>query len=183
MNTKYLLIRISFIALFAAITAATAFFAFNLGPVPIVLQNMLVVLSGIILGPFLGMAATGLFLLAGLIGFPVFSSGTGGIAHFAGPTGGYLIGYLLAAILGGLIAGKATYNTPIVKVAIAAVAGFLIIYVPGIIWLKISLDMDWSQAFLGGFFPFLAGDAIKAAAVIIISPRLRRIAANYLDGK
>ena len=183
MNSKYVLIRVSFVALFAAITAATAFFSFLIGPIPIVLQNMLALLSGIILGPFLGMAATGLFLLAGFLGFPVFSGGTGGFAHFAGPTGGYLVGYFLAAALGGLIIGRPSYNTPLFKLAIAVVAAFLVIYIPGIIWLKIRLDMNWPQAFTAGFFPFIAGDAIKAAAVIIISPRLRRIAANYLDGR
>ena len=72
-------------------------FLFPGTPVPIVLQNMMPILASGLLGGFYGTASTALFLIAGLLGLPVFSGGRGGIAHLLGPTGGFLIGYLAAA--------------------------------------------------------------------------------------
>jgi len=183
-STKWLM-RIAFTALFAALTAAGAFIAIPVGPVPIVLQNLLAILSGLVLGPVLGAAAVGLYLLAGLLGFPVFSGGGGGIARFAGPTGGYLIGYFLAALAAGLIAGRPKAGASVkvfqIRVIIAVIAGFLIIFVPGLIWLKTRLNLDWIKTFMAGIIPFLAGDAVKGIAAVLIAPRLRRIAADFLD--
>ena len=181
-NSKKILVRISFTALFAALTAAGTFFVIPVGPVPIVLQNMFAILSGLILGPVMGGAAVALFLLAGALNFPVFSGGTGGIVHFAGPTGGYLAGYLLAAIVTGLIAGNPSFKTPLLRIIIAVVAGFLVIYIPGVIWLKISRNMDWSRALMAGLVHFIIGDTLKGIAAVLIAPRLRRIAADFLNG-
>ena len=181
-----LLIRIAFTALFAALTAAGAFIAFQIGPVPIVLQNLFALLSGLVLGPVLGSSAVGLFLLAGLLNFPVFSGG-GGIARFAGPTGGYLIGYLLAALTAGLIAGRPKANASKkvfqIRIIIAVIAGFLVIYIPGLIWLKARMNLDWIKTLVTGFIPFIIGDALKGIAAVLIAPRLRRIAADFLDDK
>jgi biotin transport system substrate-specific component len=178
------LMRIAFTALFAALTAAGAFIAIPVGPVPIVLQNLLALLSGLVLGPVMGSAAVGLYMLAGLLGFPIFSGGGGGIARFAGPTGGYLIGYFLAALTAGLIAGKPKTNASVkvfqLRVITAVIAGFLVIYVPGLIWLKTRLNLDWIKTFLTGFIPFIPGDAIKGIAAVLIAPKLRRIAADFL---
>jgi biotin transport system substrate-specific component len=181
------LIRIAFTALFAALTAAGAFIAIPVGPVPIVLQNLLALLSGLVLGPVLGGAAVGLFLLAGLLNFPVFSGGGGGIVRFAGPTGGYLVGYLLAAITAGLIAGRPRANASTkvfqIRIVIAVIAAFLVIYIPGLIWLKVRVNLDWIKTLLTGFVPFVIGDTLKGIAAVIIAPRLRRIAADFLDDK
>jgi biotin transport system substrate-specific component len=180
------LMRIALTALFAALTAAGAFIAFPVGPVPIVLQNLFALLSGLVLGPVLGSAAVGLFLLAGLLHFPVFSGG-GGIVRFAGPTGGYLAGYLLAALTAGLIAGRPRANESKkifqLRIIAAVIAGVLVIYVPGLIWLKSRLNLDWIKTLLTGFVPFVIGDTLKGIAAVLIAPRLRRIAADFLDEK
>ena len=177
--------RIAFIALFAALTAAGAFIAIPIGPVPIVLQNLFAVLSGLVLGPIYGTASVGLYLLAGFLGFPVFAGGTGGIARFAGPTGGYLIGYLLAAFIAGFISGKTEQGEkiPLTKNIAAVIAGFLIVYLPGIAWLKISRDLTWKTALIAGLIPFIIGDVLKGTAAILIAPRLRRLAADFLFRK
>ncbi|MDR2182111.1 MAG: biotin transporter BioY, partial [Treponema sp.] len=106
--TRRPLAALSLTALFAALIAAGAFISFPLpfSPVPVVLQNFFAVLSGLVLGPVRGSAAVALYLLAGALGLPVFAGAAGGIAHFAGPTGGFLAGYLLAGLAAGLIAGK-----------------------------------------------------------------------------
>jgi biotin transport system substrate-specific component len=96
------------VPLFAAMTAVGGYIAIPLPwtPVPIVLQNFFVFLTGLVLGAKGGAAAIGLFLLAGALGFPVFAGGTGGIGRFVGPTGGYLLSYAAAAWAAGFIASR-----------------------------------------------------------------------------
>ena len=184
-KSSRLLISITFTALFAALTAAGAFIQIPIGPVPIVLQNLFALLSGLVLGPILGSAAVGLYLLSGILGLPVFAGGTGGIARFAGPTGGFLIGYLLAALAAGAIAGKPDINVKpsLPRIIAAVIIGFLIIYVPGVTWLKISRNLSWTRALLAGFVPFIIGDALKGVAAVFIARRLRRTAADFLNGE
>lgn len=177
-----MLIKIALVALFAALTAAGTFIAIPVGPVPIVLQNLFALLAGLVLGPFMGGAAVGLYLLAGILNFPVFAGGTGGIARFAGPSGGFLIGYFLAAVTGGLVAGQpGGSRTPLPRLIAAVAAGLLVAYVPGVFWLKFSRNLSWAKAFLAGFIPFIPGDIIKGIAAVVIVPRLRRIAADLLN--
>ena len=184
-KTHRFLVKISLTALFAALTAAGAFIAVPIGPVPIVLQNMFAVLSGLILGPLMGSAAVGLYLLAGIINLPVFAGGTGGIARFMGPTGGFLVGYLIAAFSAGLIAGRPSLDRKISlpRLILAVFLGFLILYVPGLLWLKTRLNLDWFATLMAGFVPFIAGDIIKGIAAVLITPRLRKIAAEYIGNK
>jgi len=143
------------------------------------MQNLFVVLAGIILGPIRGTAAVGLFLLAGIFGAPVFAGFTGGITHLAGPTGGYLAGYVLAAFTAGLIAGQNGIST--IRIIIAAAAGFLIIYLPGIIWLKIITNMNWDRAVLAGMLPFLPGDIVKGAAAVLIAKKVKNTILDHLN--
>jgi biotin transport system substrate-specific component len=177
---------LTFTALFAALTAAGTFISIPLpfSPVPLVLQNLFALLSGLILGPLLGAAAVGLYLIAGALGAPVFAGAAGGFAHFFGPTGGFLGGYLLGAVTAGLMAGRprAGIKTPLWRIILAVLAGFLVIYVPGVLRLKWVIDKPWPAALAAGFFPFLIGDLVKGAAAVIIVPRLRRTAADLLDG-
>jgi len=180
-EAKRFLAKISLTALFAALIAAGAFFVIPVGPVPIVLQNLFALLSGLILGPVLGAAAVALYLLAGILNFPVFAGGVGGVARFAGPTGGYLVGYLFAAVIAGLIAGRPKIKTPLIRIIIAVILGLLVVYIPGVTWLKISRNLDWTRALLAGFTPFIIGDVLKGVAAVLIAPRLRRIAADLLE--
>ncbi|MDR1048085.1 MAG: biotin transporter BioY [Treponema sp.] len=169
-------------ALFAALTAAGTFISIPLpfSPVPIVLQNLFAMLSGLVLGPVTGSGAVALYLVAGAIGFPVFTGASGGFVHLIGPTGGFLFGYLLSAFTSGLIAGKprAGKKSPLWRIILASAAGMLIIYVPGVIRLKFALDSGWAGALAAGFFPFLIGDLIKAVSAVIIAARLRPLLAE-----
>jgi len=172
--------KITFTALFAGLTAAGSFAAIPMGPVPFTLQNLFALLGGLVLGPVLGAAAVGLFLIAGIIGAPVFANNAAGFAQLLGPTGGYLFGYLLGAAVAGLIAGspRSGITIPLWRLVVAVIAGFLVVYVPGLIRLRIALDAGWARTFAVGFFPFLIGDAIKAVAAVLIAPRLRRFMGN-----
>ena len=126
--TRKTISRITLIALFAALTAAGTFIAIPLpfSPVPVVLQNLFSVLSGLVLGPVMGSLAVALYLLAGALGAPVFAGATGGFTRFLGPTGGYLVGYLLSALIAGLIAGRprGSKQTPLWKLIQGAALGF-----------------------------------------------------------
>ncbi len=93
-------------SLFAALMAAGAYMAIPIGPVPIVLQNMFVFLSGLLLGSRWGLASVAVYLLAGIVGLPVFAGGTGGIGRIFGPTGGFLLGYLPVVFLVGRMAER-----------------------------------------------------------------------------
>jgi len=167
-----------FVALFAALISAGAFIAVPIGPVPIVLQNFFALLSGLVLGPVLGTAAVGLFLAAGIIGAPVFAHNGSpmGIARLFGPSGGFLFGYLLSALIAGLIVGfpKPGVKTPVWRLALAVAAGLLVVYIPGLIRFKFVLNVDWKRTFMAGFLPFMPGDIIKGVIAGLISPRLRR---------
>ena len=88
-----------FASLLAALMAAGAYLSIPIGPVPIVLQNMFVLLAGLLLGSRWGLAGVAAYFLTGLCGLPVFAGGLGGIGRIVGPTGGYLIGYLPAVFV------------------------------------------------------------------------------------
>jgi biotin transport system substrate-specific component len=175
---------ITFAALFAALIASGAFVAIPIGPVPIGLQNFFTLLAGLILGPVLGGASVALFLLAGAIGAPVFANNGSpmGIARLMGPTGGYLFGYVLGAALAGFLAGvpRPGKKLPLWRLALAALAGVLVMYVPGLLRLKTVLNADWPRTFAVGLYPFLFGDALKGIAAALVTPRLRRAAADLL---
>ena len=170
-------------ALFAALISAGAFITVPIGPVPFVLQNFFTLLSGLVLGPFLGAAAVALFVVAGAIGVPVFSNNGSpmGIARLMGPTGGFYLGYILGAVIAGLVIGfpKQGEKIRVWRLSLAVVLGGFAVYIPGLIRLKFFLD-TWPKTFAAGFFPFLIGDAIKGVVAALIAPRLRRTAAHQL---
>ncbi len=185
----------SFIALFAAIICVGCFIKIPVGVVPVVLQNVLCILTGVLLGGFLGGAPAALFLLAGLIGLPVYSGGSGGIAVWLGPTGGFLPGYLLGALVAGLIAGKPyvtekkiTLKTAL-RVTAAIVAGMVILYIPGVIrfayWAlgagKVPADKSVVAYTMGAcVIPYIPGDIVKTVVAVPVALKLRPVLAQYL---
>jgi len=159
--------KIIFIAVFAALISVGSIIGIPIGPVNIMLANFFIFLAAFILGFPWAAASVAVFLLLGLIGIPVFQNGGSGISHFAGPTGGFLPGYLLAALLIPLIAD--TGKKSLIKDIIAITAGILIIYLPGIPWLKYKLDFNWPEAFAAGFTPYILFDIIKGAAAVFLA--------------
>jgi len=160
-------------SLMAALTAAGAFLAIPIGPVPIVLQNLFIFLAGLLLGPVWGTASVGVYLLAGILGLPVFAGGVGGIGKFAGPTGGYLLGFLPAVCVIGFISNVSKTN--MVRDLLGMICGSLIIYACGLSWLRILTGMTLGKTLAVGMYPFLPGDALKMAAAVPIAKALRPI--------
>ena len=176
------MLRICFTALFAALIAGGTFISVPIGPVPIIFQNFFVLLAGLVLGPKHGTAAVVLYLAAGILGAPVFAGFTGGITRFAGPTGGFLIGYLLMAVLAGIIAGSYDKKLSRKRLITAVFLGLLSVYLPGLLWLKVSAGLSWEKAFAAGFIPFIPGDILKGIIAVLITPNLRKNAADHLNG-
>jgi biotin transport system substrate-specific component len=160
-------------SLMAALTAAGAYIAIPIGPVPIVLQNLFVMLAGLLLGGRWGLISIGVYLLAGAVGLPVFAGGTGGIGKFVGPTGGYLLGFAAAAYLIGVVSERGKGR--IVVDVLAMIAGTAVIYAFGVVWLKVVTGMTFSKAVAVGMLPFLIGDVLKIAAAIPIARALRPV--------
>jgi biotin transport system substrate-specific component len=165
--------RTVLVSLMAALTAVGAYIHVPIGPVPIVLSTLFVLLAGLLLGSRWGLISMGLYLLTGAIGIPVFAGGKGGFAHFLGPTGGYLFGYVLSAWVTGLISER--FRDSRIMQILAVLFGSLAIYGIGVPWLKMVMTMSWSKTFLVGMAPFLIGDAVKGAAAFIIARSARPI--------
>ena len=167
-------------SLFAALIAAGAYMAIPVGPVPIVLQNLFVLLAGLLLGSRWGLASVGIYLLAGAIGLPVFAGGTGGIGRIFGPTGGYLLSYLPAVFLIGLISEKSKGR--VLFDVFAMICGSIIVYSIGVSWLKFMTGMAWANAIGAGMLPFLPGDVLKIIAAVPIARTLRPVIAGKFTG-
>ena len=159
-------------SLMAALIAVGAFIALPVGPVPIVLQNMFIMLAGLLLGAKWGLATVALYLLAGICGLPVFSGGGGGIGHLFGPTGGYLLGYLPSVWIIGFISART--NSLLLR-AMGLLTGAALVYLAGVSWLKIVTGMAFSKAIAVGMLPFLIGDGIKIIAALFIAKALQPV--------
>jgi biotin transport system substrate-specific component len=173
MNTSKQLRMTVYASLMAAMIAAGAYLAIPIGPVPIVLQNLFVFLSGLLLGSRWGFACVAVYILVGACGLPIFSIGRGGIGHILGPTGGYLMGFLPAVYVIGLITEK-TKHLVIIDV-IAMVCGGIIIYACGVTWLKVITGMTLTKTLAVGMYPFIPGDVLKIAAAVPIAKALRPV--------
>lgn len=193
MNKKVL--TTVFIALFVAIICLGGIFKIPLGPVPIVLQNALCVLTGIILGGALAGLPTLVFIIAGLAGLPVYSGGASGIAVLLGPTGGFFPGYLIGAALAGIIAEKPSVAerkegaARVVKVAAAMAAGMVVLYVPGVLWFarwavsagKVPAEKSvMAYTMAACVLPYIPGDIIKIAVCVPVALAVRPVLAQYL---
>lgn len=142
--------------------------------VPLTLQTFGVLFTGALLGARRGVSATGLYLLIGAIGFPVFAAGSDGVHRsgldtiigvesgqlILGATGGYLVGFLIASAIVGSLAQRG-WDRRIGSSIGAMLIGSVIIYVVGVAWLAAAANLDLTDALTFGLWPFLPGDLIK----------------------
>jgi len=152
-----------FVALCARVTVPLPF-----TPVPLTLQNFAVLLVGLALGSRRGLAALALYLIEGALGFPVFNSGLGGIAHLLGATGGYLMAYPVVAFVSGFIAERGTRSFP--RFAIAALVGELLLFAGGLAWLSVWAHTWWQAAHFG-LYPFVFAEVAKIMAAAGLATR------------
>jgi len=136
-------------------------------PVPMTLQTLAVLMIGLSFGARMGAATLLAYLAEGAMGLPVFAGGGAGLAYMAGPTGGFLVGFVLTAWLAGLAVdrglAKGFFGT-----ALAALTAGVALYLPGLAWPAIALGKTVPELLSGWMLPFLAGDAVKAILAALI---------------
>ncbi|RZV99884.1 MAG: biotin transporter BioY, partial [Rhodobacteraceae bacterium] len=140
-------------------------------PVPVTLQMLVVMVIGAAYGPRLGAATVGSYLAVGFYGLPVFAGAVAGPAYFAGPTGGYLIGFLIAAFVVGSLA-RDGWDRSHISMALAMAVGIVCVYVPGVVWLSASWGaaLGWENWYAYGVKTFLWIDALKLVVAVIAFP-------------
>ena len=165
--------RLVYISLFTSLIIVGGYLSLPLplSPVPIVLADFFVMLSGLLLGGRAGAASVGLLIFLSLIGLPVLAGGGAGIAVYYGPTGGFILGYLACASVVGWISNKGTPS--IIKDLIALLFGNALLYTLGMPWLKFAVRLSWEQAIALGLLPFITGMVIKITTAVILARILR----------
>ncbi len=157
-------------ALFAALTAVFSQIAIPTPwMIPVNLATCSVFLAGALLGARWGMASQFIYLALGLCGIPVFSGFRGGAQVLLGPTGGYIVGYVLAALVVGLFAERWTFRGGLV---LSMTCGLILCYALGTVWFMIATASTLSHALTLCVLPFLLGDALKILTAAILCKRL-----------
>ena len=151
-----------------AVLAISAHIKIPFYPVPVTMQTLAVLAIGMTYGTRLGGATLLGYLGAGAVGAPVFAGGAG-IAYMMGPTGGYLLGFFVAAVVLGALAERG-WTRSIVTTAAAMLLGNIIIYLLGVSWLANLIGTD--KAIQLGLLPFLYGDALKLVIAALGVPYL-----------
>ena len=145
-------------------------------PVPVTGQTFAVLVVGMAYGSRLGAATLALYMAEGAVGLPVFAGLSGGFGVLAGTTGGYIFGFVLAAGLVGFLAERG-WDRSVWMTALAMIAGNIVIYLCGLLWL--GTVVGWDKPVLEwGLFPFLAGDLLKVALAAIAMPLAWRLLAR-----
>ena len=164
------------IALFAALISASALFAAFVYPVPFTLQTLFVILAALLLTPAQSTGAMALYVGIGALGLPVFSGGRGGLGVIAGPTGGYLFGFIVAAFVGSYVMGclrKTRVNTLLTR-GIVALLVIVLVDTFGVVWMMASAGMSLNAAFVAGVAPFVVPDVLKGAVAVVLAGALYR---------
>jgi biotin transport system substrate-specific component len=163
------------IACLAGLLAQTRFIL-PWSPVPVTGQTFAVLLAGVLLGRWWGGISMALYVGLGIAGVPWFQGLNGGLGYLAGPTGGYIIGFILAAFFLGYFTDKYVRSRSFLSMlGLMLFANFILIYIPGLLQLGLWLNLVQGEpasfsALLGmGLVPFLAGDITKAVVAAAIA--------------
>lgn len=160
--------------IFAAITCLLATVAIPLPftPVPITLQVLGCAVSGAILGSKRGALAQLIYVLLGALGLPVFAGGTGGVAKLAGPTGGFLIGFIIAAFVIGFIVERLPYKKAVQKIvglSVAMLVGLMVIYLGGTLWFMVQQKTAFIHTLGLTVIPYIPGDLVKIGLAVVVA--------------
>jgi biotin transport system substrate-specific component len=160
-------------------------------PVPVTGQTFAVLLAGVLLGRWWGGISMALYVGLGAAGVPWFQGLNSGLGYLAGPTGGYIVGFILAALFLGYFTDKYVRSRSFLSMlGLMLFANFILIYVPGLLQLGLWLNLVQGEpasfsALLGmGLVPFIAGDVVKAAAAALIARGItpKKAYGNEVDG-
>jgi biotin transport system substrate-specific component len=147
-------------------------------PVPVTGQTLAVLMIGSLLGARRGGLSVLAYVAEGAMGLPVFAGGAGGVMWLIGPTGGYLAGFIAAAVLVGYLAERGL-DRKVWTTVIAMLAGNICIYAFGVLWLTI---LAVGNKFKIGVYPFIAGDVVKTIVAAFLLPAGWRVLSLFSDG-
>lgn len=166
--------RLMRISLATAILCIIAPFSIPIpvSPVPISLTNFLLMILIPVIGWKDTLTSCFLYLILGAFGLPVFSGFSGGLGKLTGPTGGYLLGFLLFILVAGLLGEVFSYRS--LPFLAGIILGSLLLYFAGTLWLSRQLHIGFFPALSLGVLPYLPGDGVKIALALFISPALRK---------
>lgn len=166
--------QMALIGLMTAILCIMAPFSILLpfSPIPLSLGTLAIYFCVLVLGMKKGTLSVVLYLLLGLVGLPVFSGFTGGIGKLLGPTGGYIVGYVLLALVCGFFADR--FPNRKVFWLLGILLGTALCYLFGTLWLSYQASLTFSQALLSSVVPFLPGDMIKIALALPLGLQIRK---------
>ncbi len=158
--------RLVSIGIFTALMIVSVFVKITLGPVPFTLQTLIALMAGIVLGKRDGAIAMLIYTIIGLIGLPVFSGG-GGPGYVLAPTFGFILGFILAAFVSGLLYEKLKIANKYLKGILSTIIGALIVYLPGLIYFYLIMNNVVGKPFTifgaisVAMLPFLIPDLVK----------------------
>lgn len=169
------------IAIMTAVICVLGPLSLPIGPVPISLTPLACFLAVYILGTARGTLAYVIYLLIGLAGVPVLSGFSGGPGKLFGPTGGYLIGFIPMAVIGGIFIHR--FYQKLYLQAAGMILGLAVCYLFGTAWLAYQANMDFAAAAAVGVYPFVILDLIKIAVAILLGRAVRNalVQANLLN--
>ena len=171
------------VALFAAVTCVLAPFSIPIGPVPLSLTTLVLYVSIYVLGWRRALVSYTVYLCLGMVGLPVFSGFEGGIGKLAGPTGGYLIGFLFMIPICGLLIAVLNRRMPERGIVsgkysaggiVSMILGTAVMYAFGTAWFCISTGTGPAAALAVCVFPFVIGDLLKIIAASLAGPAIER---------
>ena len=174
MKQKFSVRDLVLIAFFAALTSLLAYISIPMpgGLPPITGQSFAVMLAGLLLGATNGAMSQVIYLLLGVSGLPVFANGTAGVGVLAGPTGGFIWGFVLGAFVVGKLTEKHRRSSLAFLIGAAAVGGIITVYLPGILQLAGVLNLSVGKA-VSIMLPYLPGDIIKVFISAVLAAKIR----------
>jgi len=159
-------------SMFGALTAIGAWIIIPFPLVPITLQTLFLSLAAALLGGYLGALSQIIYICLGIIGLPVFSGGKAGFGVLMGPTGGYLVGFILGAYITGKLI-ELREKPGFAWMTGSMFAGLAVIYALGIIQLMVVAQLSLEKALAVGFLPIIPGEFIKMPAAAYITLKIR----------
>jgi biotin transport system substrate-specific component len=164
--SRTLALDLVLVAAGAALTAIAAQIAIPLWPVPVTMQTLAVLLVGVSLGAVRGALSMVFYAVLGIVGLPVFSDASSGFAVIAGPTGGYIIGFIFAAAFTGWLAQR-QWDRKVLRSILAFLGGSVVVFAFGLPWLAYALGTfglpnDLNSVLQAGLYPFIIGGVVKA---------------------
>lgn len=170
-------VKYTMCALFVAFISICSQIAIHIGMVPISMSLLAVFLAGLFLGTKYGTLSVIVYILLGITGIPVFAGAKGGLAIILGPTGGFLVGYILCVVIVGFVADR--FNKQKIFIVLGMVVAVITCYIAGVLWFSIITENGFYRSLKLCVIPFIPGDIIKIFISIIIyykiKPRLNDI--------